>query len=310
MATTKPISAIELCEAVRNGQPLDLRALDRILRIDESQGLVEVQAATPWHAIAAQLRPDDPRARVRTTMPTVGQSLARNAAGPDGRPAVTHVAALTLVTAEGELRRVSRERDAELFALTIGGHGLFGTLYSVTLRIASLARAVERAKSPQELTLQPHQKRVERPLELLLPAEALQPFMKEAQTRCNDWRIPLCSVAVRETASEADTFLRWARRDYREVKLSLARAAALGGAVRSTQLRCELVGAAIASGGSFQIATTVEATREQTRACYPEMAEFLAHKRRFDPNERLANTWYAHQRGVMTREPCAVRWAS
>src|SRR4051812_11886357 len=150
MATTKPISAIELCEAVRNGQPLDLRALDRILRIDESQGLVEVQAATPWHAIAAQLRPDDPRARVRTTMPTVGQSLARNAAGPDGRPAVTHVASLPLVTAEGELRRVSRERDAELFALTIGGHGLFGTLYSVTLRIASLARAVERAKSPQE----------------------------------------------------------------------------------------------------------------------------------------------------------------
>ncbi|MBW8906004.1 MAG: FAD-binding oxidoreductase [Betaproteobacteria bacterium] len=310
MATSKPISALELCEAVRNGEAIDLRALNRILRVDERQGLVEVQAATPWHAIAAALRPGDARAQVRTTMPTVGQSLARNAAGPDGRPAVAHVASLALVTPEGELRRVSRERETELFALAIGGQDLFGTLYSVTLRIESLARAVERARNPQELTVKAHPTALERPLELLLSAKALEPFMKEAETRCSDWRMPLCSVVVRETAAESDTFLRWARRDYLEVRLGFARTAALGSCVRSRQLRGELIGAAIGAGGSFQIATTVEATREQTRACYPEMADFLAHKRRFDPNERLANAWYLHQRSVMTSEPCAVRWAS
>ena len=310
MADKRPISALELCEAVRSGQPIKLNALDRVLRIDESQGLVEVQAATAWRAIAAQLRPGDPRAQVWTTMPTVGESLARNAAGPDGRPAVAHVASLTLITPEGELRRVSRSRDAELFALAIGGHGLFGTLYSVTLRLDSLARAVERAKTPWEQTLRPQPTRVQRPLDLLLPADALEPFMRETETRCSDWRMPLCSVAVRETAAEGDTFLRWARRDYLEVRLGLAGTASLGSCVRATQLRGELIGAAIGAGGSFQIATTLEATREQTRACYPEMAEFLAHKRRFDPNERLANEWYAHQRGVMTRESCAVRWAS
>jgi hypothetical protein len=309
MADNRPISALELCEAVRTGQPLKLSALNRILRIDESQGLVEVQAATAWQAIAAQLRPGDPRAQVWTTMPTVGESLARNAAGPDGRPAVAHVASLALITAEGELRRVSRSRDAELFALAVGGHGLFGTLYSVTLCIDSLARAVERAKSPRERTLR-RADRVERPLELLVPPEALEPFMQEAETRCNDWRLPLSGVVVRETAAESDTFLRWARRDYLEVKLVLTHAATIGGCVRSTQLRGELIGAAIAAGGSFQIATTLEATREQTRACYPEIAEFLSHKRRFDPNERLANPWYSHQRSVMTREPCAVRWSS
>jgi len=309
MAESKPISALELCEAVRNGQLLDLSTLNRILRVDETRGLIEVQAATPWQAIAARLRPGDVRAQVRTTMPTVGQSLARNAAGPDGRPAVAHVASLTLVTPEGELRRASRERETELFALTIGGQDLFGTLYSVTLRIDSLVRVVERAKSPRERTLQ-QAARAERPLDLLLPPEAVEPFLKEAQTRCNDWRMPLCSVAVREIAAEEDTFLRWARRDYLEVRLGLPGTARIGGCVRATQLRGELIGAAIAAGGSFQIATTVEATREQTRACYPEIGDFLAHKRRFDPNERLANAWYAHQRNVMTRESCEVRWAS
>src|SRR5204862_7478019 len=138
MLATTPISALELCEAIRNGKALDLSRLNRILRLDPMHGLLEVQAATPWHAIAAQLRPGDERANVRTTMPTVGESICRNAAGPDGTPAVHHVASLTLVMPDGELRRVSRHREPELFALTVGGQGLFGIMYSITLDIPSL----------------------------------------------------------------------------------------------------------------------------------------------------------------------------
>lgn len=309
MPASKPISALELCEAVRNKRALDLSALDRILRLDASEGLLEVQAATPWHAIAAALRPGDARARVRTTMPTVAESVARNAAGPDGTPAVAHVASMALVTPEGELRRISRSRDGELFALTVGGQGLFGTLYSITLRIATLARAVERARNPRETTLTPGAQREEM-LELLLPAEALATFMKETDTRCNDWRAPLCSVAMRDTAGEEDTFLRWARRDYVEVRLGLARAPGLAASVQAAQLRRELIDAAIAAGGSFQIATTLDASGEQTRTCYPQLADFLAHKRRFDPYERLSSGWYCHQRSLMARERCEVRWAN
>jgi|SRR5438067_322246 len=309
MSASKPISALELCEAVRSKRALDLSTLDRILRLDASQGLLEVQAATPWHAIAAALRPGDARARVRTTMPTVGESIARNAAGPDGTPAVAHVASLALVTPEGELRRLSRSRDAELFALTVGGQGLFGTLYSITLRVATLARAVERARNPTETTRK-QGVAPEHLLELLLPPEALAAFMKDTDTRCNDWRAPLCSVAVRETAAEEDSFLRWARRDYVEVRLGLARAPGLGASVQAAQLRRELIDAAIDAGGSFQIATTLDASGEQTRSCYPQLADFLAHKRRFDPYERLSSSWYRHQRSLMARERCEVRWAN
>ena len=308
MIATKPISAFELCEAVRSGQTLDLRALNRILRHDPTQGLLEVQAATPWCAIAEALRPGDARARVRTTMPTVGESIERNAAGPDGTPAVTHVACVALVTPEGELRRVSRHRDGELFALTAGGQGLFGTIYSITLRTQTLASAVERAKNPQEMTLRPRASAGDA-LELLLPPQGLEAFTQEARERCSDWRIPLCSVAMRETAAEDDTFLRWARREYREVKLGLEKVNGLGARVRAAQLRRELIDAAIAAGGSFQIATTYDASREQTRACYPQLGDFLAHKRRFDPNERLTSRWYCHQRNLNARERCEVRWA-
>ncbi len=304
----KPLSAIALCEAVRMGKALDPARLNRILRLDAMHGLLEVQAATPWLAIAGELRPGDARARVRTIMPTVGESIERNAAGPDGTPAVAHVASIALVTPEGELRRVSRERDAELFALTVGGQGLFGTLYSITLRVGTLARAVERASAPQEITLQP--RRPGYALELLLPPSALDDFMKDVDTRCNDWRTPLQSVVVRRTTAEEDTFLRWARRDYAEVKLGFVRVNGLGAAVRTAQLRRELIDAAIAAGGSFQIACTADATREQLQACYPQLEDFIAHKRRFDPRERLVNDWYMHQRSLLAREVCEVRWAN
>lgn len=309
MLATMPMSALELCDAVRNGRAIDASRLNRILRLDAMQGLLEVQAATPWHAIAAELRPGDARANVRTTMPTVGESVSRNAAGPDGNPAVWHVASLALVTPDGQLHRVSRNRERELFALTVGGYGLFGRLYSVTLRIATLARAVERAMRPDEMTLRPHS-RANHALELLIPPAALDDFMKETDTRCNDWRIPLQSVAVRQTLQEDETYLRWARRDYAEVRLGLAGPTGLGAAVRGTQLRHELIDAAIEAGGSFQIASTTGATREQTEACYPQLKGFLAEKRRFDPNERLVNGWYAHQRGLLGRESCAGRWAN
>src|ERR1043165_6440790 len=141
-------------------------------------------------------------------MPAVGESIERNAAAPDGMPAVGHVASLTLVMPDGELRRVSRNRDAELFALAVGGHGLFGTIYSVTLRVASLAGAVERATRPDELPLCPNRS-AKHALELLLPPASVEAFMQDAEARCGDWRIPLHSVALRRTLPEEDSFLRW-----------------------------------------------------------------------------------------------------
>ena len=308
MPATLPLSALELREAARSGRPVDASRLDRILGIDAQRGLLEVQAATPWHAIAAAMRPGDARANVRTTMPTVGESIARNAAGPDGTPAVNHVASLTLVMPDGDLRRVSRQRDSELFALAVGGQGLFGTMYSITLEIPSLARAVERQGKPQVVKRQ-SEVRGQHPLELLLPPEAVDAFIEQTDERCQDWRLPLQSVSSRRTLGEEETYLRWARRDYCELRLWIAAPRGLGGAVRTAQLRRELIDAAIAAGGSFSIASTPDATREQTEACYPQLKSFLAEKRRFDPHERVVNAWYVHQRELLRRENVDVRWS-
>jgi len=308
--TATPLSAPELCEAIRNRRVIDLSRLDRVLGVDAERGLIEAQARTAWQTIARALRPGDARAAgLRTTMNTVGESIDANFAGPDGRPAVDHVAALSLITPLGELRRVSRNRDAELFSLIAGGQGLFGTVYSISLRIGTLGRAVQEATQPSKLALQP-ESASGRTLVLLLPPHAVDGFISETDARCSDWRIPLESVETRRTFAEEDSYLRWACTDYEEVKLRLPAASSLGAAVRRQQLAQDLIDAAIAAGGRFHIACTTEATREQTDACYPQLGRFLEQKRRFDPDERCVNPWYLRQKNLLAGKACDVRWAS
>lgn len=304
-----PLSALELSAAMRSAHPYDAARLDRVLRIDERGDLIEVQAAARWKDVATRLRPGDPRAAtLGSAMATVGESLSCNAAGPDGRPAVTHVESMALVMPNGELLRVSRNRQGELFRLVAGGHGVIAALYSVTLRIGSLTLALREAAGA-EIVSSPGTGAASRSLKLLLPPERLESFLAEARSICEEWRTPLAGIRVRRTHEEADTFLRWARRDYAAVTLGLAEPPALGAAVRAAQLRRRLLDSAIASGGSFPLHCTPDATRAHTEACYPQLPKFLAEKRRLDPGERLVNPWYRHHRRLFG-SPCAVRFAN
>jgi hypothetical protein len=301
-----PLSALELRDAVRNRRRYDPLRLSRILGIDERSGLVEVQAHTPWRAIADRLRPGDAQAAgTRTTMTTVGDSIATNAAGPDGRATVVHVESMTIVAPEGELLRVSRYAHRELFALTIGGQGLFNAIYSVMLRVDTMSRSVAEQTPPEALGRFESDGPV---LRLLIPPERLEACMRDLNARCEEWRSSPEGIEVRRIQEEDETYLRWAPREYEEVGIRLGAPASIGGAVRSTQLARDLIDVAIAHGGSFPIATTPHASRAQVDACYPRMKEFLAEKRRIDPGDRLTNSWYLRYRALLHSEKVEVRW--
>lgn len=303
-----PMSAQELCETVRASRTVEVCRLDRVLGVDPERDLVEVQAGVSWKALAGELRPGGIRGvGPQTTRASIGDSLAWNAAGPDGRPAVMHVDSFTLVTPDGHLRRVNRIASPALFALAVGGQHLFGVLYSVTLRIESLARAVSEAVDVETVHREGG-RRPSRSLRLLVPPEEAPGMLRAVRERCAEWRIPLSCVELRPIRQEQETFLRWAQRDYAELGMKLGRLPGLGAAVRTTQLTRELIDAAIARGGTFPIACTPEATREQTRACYPQLGAFLAEQRRLDPADRMANAWLRHHRSLLGRESCEVRW--
>lgn len=305
LATTRPTpppySAGELCRAMLGGAGamLDASRLDRVLCHDRERALLEVQSGAPWSALPAG-----------TSFPgrTVGEAVAANLAGPDGRPVVAHLRALTLVTPDGELRRASRERAPELFALAVGGMGVFGPFYSLTFDLASLAGAAAASLDTVRLDPEP-EATYGTGIELLLPPGARDAFVAAARAAIEERRCATTLLEGRSVLPETETCLRWARREYIALRIGFRVRATLGACVAAAQLRARLLELALAEGGAFMPADLPLATRAQAEACYPMLGTFLAEKRRLDPAGRVSPRWYRDAWRVWRDETCSARWS-
>ena len=307
LAVPRVFSAGDLCRAVRatGGLPAapDAMGLDRTLRHDVERGLLEVQAGVRWSALASH-------AGAEFFPGTVGESVAENRAGPDGLPMARHVRALTLAGADGELHRASRERNADLFRLAIGGFGAFGLFYSLTLDLSSLARSAAAATAPVRLSLPDAECTGPRfALDLLLPPQQADAVVGATRAALDERRCRLRLLEARRVLADADCFLRWAGGECVALHIEYGTRATLGACASGTQLRRQLIDLAIAAGGAVAPAMLPLATRAQAAACYPMLAAFLAEKRRLDPAERVVSPWYRGVRRASRAEVCRVRWA-
>ena len=316
--TVRVRSADDLRNALRHAREhsvkLDGSGMDRVLHLDAKQGLLELQAATPWTELTRYLASRkiaiDAFARMPGAPATVGESVAQATAGPDGLPVSAHVVAITLFTPDGELRRADRNAHPELFRLALGGHGVIGVLYSVTLSIESLLSSAAAAVAPVELRIEeePAAPAPECAIECLLPPAALEAYLKDVRLLAGERRIALHGITVRRYQAEAETSLRWATQEWAGVEVRFGTKTTLGASVAAAEVRRALLGAALGHGGSFPIRDLRDATRRQLETCYPMIGAFLADKRRGDPAERLQNAWYRGLVATMRSEPCAVRW--
>ena len=142
---------------VQDGVLIDTRKLDRVIGFDMERGLIEVEAGIMWpkllqHMFAFQLGREKPWAfsqkQTGADRLTIGGSLSANIHGRGLQlaPFINDIESFRLLNARGDLVQCSRSENAQLFRLAIGGYGLFGFIYSVTLRLAprrKLERVVE-----------------------------------------------------------------------------------------------------------------------------------------------------------------------
>jgi hypothetical protein len=300
-------SAQDLCRAVRAASADAWRAgsrgLDRVLHHDADRALLEVQASVPWHALSRFRGTDGLRG-------TVGERVAENGLGPDGRPMVAHVHALTLATADGQLRRASREHSPELFRLAVGGFGAFGPFYSVTLDLASWERSAASISAPARFALPPTDAAgTPHVVELLLPPGRSDALAARARDLVAERRCALVSMEARRVQPEDVTLLRWARCEWALLRIEYRSRPTLGASVAAAQLARRLLDLAVEGGGSFPPSLLPIATRAQAEACYPMLAQFIAEKRRLDPAERIASPWYRSVCRAWRDAPCRVRFA-
>lgn len=317
--TVRVRSADELRNALRQarGQALTLDAsgLDRVLHADAARGLLEVQAATAWRELAGYLSGRgvdlESFAGLARLPATVGEAASQAGAGPDGLPVPAHVVAATLVTPDGELRRADRHANPQLLQLALGGQGVLGVLYSLTLSVESLQRSAAQSAAAVELCMPEAGSAgaAACAIECLLPPAELDGFLHDVRSQVDERGLALLGISVRRYRPENSCHLNWATREWAGVAIRFGSKTTLGASVVAAEARRALLAAALARGGSFPVADMRDATREQLDSCYPMLRGFLAEKRRADPAERLQNAWYRQVSATLRAESCEVRWS-
>ena len=125
---------------------LDMRGMNHVLNFDRERGLIEVEAGIEWPELIAYLNEKQSDAQQQWGIMqkqtgadrlSIGGALASNVHGRGLKlkPIIDQVDSFTLVDHAGNTRRCSRNENAELFRLVIGGYGLFGIVTTVKLRL-------------------------------------------------------------------------------------------------------------------------------------------------------------------------------
>lgn len=394
---------------------IDIRQMNEILGFDLQTGIVDIESGIEWPELISGLlqRTDKWGIRQKQTGAdrlTLGGGLAANAHGRGlkFKPIVGDVESFTLIDAGGDRIECSRTENRELFALAIGGYGLFGVIGTIRLRLAprqKVQRVVEvqqieniidafnhriadgylygdfqfsiNEKSdkflragvfscyrpvsddtpiPPQQELHPedwikllylahadkeqaferyvgyylgtsgqvywsdeHQlsfypDNYHQPLdaalksgaatemitEIYVPRPRLADFMLAAGEELRRLNTSLIYGTVRLIERDDETFLAWAKQPYACVIFNLHTEHSPEGQTRSGDAFRALIDLAIARNGSYFLTYHRYARRDQVEACYPQFAEFLRLKRRYDRRERFQSEWYRHYRRMFS----------
>lgn len=129
-----------------NAVLFDLSQLDQVLDFDPEKGHLTVEAGIQWPQLVEELQIRQKHCAAPWVIAqkqtgadrlSIGGAVSANIHGRvlTKSPFVSDIEEICLVDSQGELQYLSREKNADLFALVIGGYGLFGIIYSVKLRL-------------------------------------------------------------------------------------------------------------------------------------------------------------------------------
>src|SRR5205823_1777974 len=122
------------------GMVLSMLSLNQ-MHLDEDNNVLYVQAGACWSEVLSYLHERQRSLQVMQSNNSfsVGGSLGANCHGwqPASPPIASTVIAFRLLLADGTILRCSREEHSELFALVLGGYGLFGILIDAELSVCA-----------------------------------------------------------------------------------------------------------------------------------------------------------------------------
>jgi FAD/FMN-containing dehydrogenase len=132
--------------------------------------------------------------------------------------------------------------------------------------------------------------------EINVPRETLKAFLDEVREDFRKNKVQLIYGTVRLIEKDDESFLPWAKQSYACTIFNLHTVHSKEGIEHSAQAFRRLIDMAIKRGGTYYLTYHKYATRNQVEACYPNFAELLQFKRKYDPKEIFQSDWYRHYR--------------
>lgn len=129
--------------------------------------------------------------------------------------------------------------------------------------------------------------------EYFLPPHRIAAFLERARTIIPKHHGDLLNVTIRNVREDKDTYLRYADREMFAFVMLFSQLRTPDAERRMEAMTQELIDAALELEGRFYLPYRLHATTAQLHKAYPQMGDFFARKRRYDPEELFRNQFYA-----------------
>jgi len=136
--------------------------------------------------------------------------------------------------------------------------------------------------------------------EFYVPRGDLIAFLEEARNLLLKNETSLIYGTVRFIEQDRDSFLAWAKKRYACVIFTPHFPDDALEKRKASEIYRQLAQAAIKRGGSFYLTYNRFAARNEMDLAYPQFAEFLQLKRKYDPTQLFQSEWYRYYRDMYT----------
>ncbi len=134
--------------------------------------------------------------------------------------------------------------------------------------------------------------------EINVPRETLPSFLAEVRDDFRKNNVDLIYGTIRLIEEESETFLPWAKQSYACTIFNLHTVHTPEGIEHTADAFRRLIDMAVKRNGTYYLTYHRYARREQVLACYPNFAEFLKLKKKYDPSGRFQSDWYRHYQAM------------
>ena len=129
-----------------------------------------------------------------------------------------------------------------------------------------------------------------------VPRDQLLAFMQQARAVFRTHATEVIYGTIRAILRDTVSFLPWAKDDFACVIFNVRTPHTEAGKQKTADTFRALIDASNGLGGCFFLTYHRYASAAQVEAGYPQFRQWLAEKKRYDPDELFTSSWYAHYR--------------